>query len=37
MDYQYLEDFHPGQMYESTPVTVTEAEIIEFAIKYDPR
>ena len=37
MDYQYLEDFHPGQMYESTPVTVTEAEIIEFAIKYDPQ
>ncbi len=37
MDYHYLEDFHPGQVYESPPVTVTEAEIIEFASKYDPQ
>ena len=35
MDYQYLEDFHPGQVFESEPLTVSEAEIIEFAQKYD--
>jgi acyl dehydratase len=35
MDYQYLEDFHPGQVFESEPATVSEAEIIEFAQKYD--
>lgn len=37
MDYQYLEDFHPGQVFESAPVTVSAAEIIEFAEKYDPQ
>ena len=35
MDHQYLEDFHPGQVFESEPLTVSEAEIIEFAQKYD--
>ncbi len=37
MEYQYFEDFVPGQGFESAPVTLTEAQIIEFAQKYDPQ
>ncbi len=35
MDHQYLEDFHPGQVFESAPLTVSAAEIIAFARQYD--
>lgn len=37
MDYKYFEDFVPGQTYESAPQTMTEAEIIAFATKFDPQ
>jgi acyl dehydratase len=36
-DAQYLDDFAPGAVYEYGPVTVSEAEILEFARKYDPQ
>jgi len=36
-DYMYFEDFAVGQAIETAPVTVTQAEIIEFAKKYDPQ
>jgi hypothetical protein len=31
MDYRYFEDFAPGQSYETQPLVISEAEIIEFA------
>src|SRR5438046_2018272 len=34
---RYLEDLTPGQVFKAGPVTVTEAEIIAFASKYDPQ
>jgi acyl dehydratase len=34
---RYLEDFVPGQVHEYGPVPVSEAEILEFARKYDPQ
>ena len=37
MDYRYFEDFAPGQSYETQPLVISEAEIIEFATKYDPQ
>jgi len=33
----YLEDFSPGQVFESPPRTVTKDEIIAFAREYDPQ
>jgi acyl dehydratase len=36
-DAQYLDDFVSGAVYEYGPVTVSEAEILEFARKYDPQ
>jgi acyl dehydratase len=33
----YLEDFAAGQLYRSGTLTVTEAEIHEFAARYDPQ
>ncbi len=36
-DDRYLDDFIPGSVYEYGPVTVSEAEILEFARKYDPQ
>ena len=33
----YLEDFTPGQVFEFGQFTVSEAEIIEFAQRYDPQ
>jgi acyl dehydratase len=33
----YFEDFTPGQRLESKPVIVTEAEMIDFAKKFDPQ
>jgi acyl dehydratase len=36
-DEQYFEDFVPGSVHEYGPVLVSEAEIVEFARKYDPQ
>ena len=36
-DERYLEDFVPGSVREYGPVPVSEAEILEFARKYDPQ
>jgi len=33
----YLEDLTPGRIFKAGPVTVTEAEILAFAGKYDPQ
>ncbi|WP_149537240.1 MaoC family dehydratase [Siccirubricoccus phaeus] len=33
----YLEDLTPGRLFTAGPVTVTEAEIIDFARRYDPQ
>jgi acyl dehydratase len=34
---RYWEDFHVGDTTEVGPVTVSEAEIVEFATRYDPQ
>ena len=36
-DNRYFEDYTPGQVYEFRAITVSEAEIIEFARKFDPQ
>ncbi len=37
MSDRYLEDFAPGDRFESHGKTMTEAEIIDFAFRYDPQ
>ena len=37
MPQRYLEDFVPGTVYQAGSVQVTEAEIVEFATRYDPQ
>ena len=37
MTERYLEDFAPGDRFESHGKTMTEAEIIDFAFRYDPQ
>ncbi|HVW44048.1 MAG TPA: MaoC family dehydratase [Amycolatopsis sp.] len=34
---EYFEDYVPGSVHECGTIKVTEAEIIEFAVKYDPQ
>lgn len=34
---RYLDDFRAGETFEFGPVTVTEAEIIEFGRRFDPQ
>src|SRR5947199_24274 len=34
---RYFEDFAEGQVYELGEVSISEAEILEFARKYDPQ
>jgi acyl dehydratase len=34
---RYFEDFPPGAVFEAGNVTVSEAEIVEFATRYDPQ
>jgi acyl dehydratase len=34
---RYLDDFEVGETFTSPGITVTESEIIEFALKYDPQ
>lgn len=37
MDHRYLDDLTPGQHFTSPGLTLTEAEIIDFAWRYDPQ
>jgi acyl dehydratase len=37
IDERYFEDYTPGAVYEYGYVTVTEAEILDFARKFDPQ
>ncbi len=37
MDYLYFDDFTVGDQAETPAITVTEAEIIDFATKFDPQ
>ena len=37
MPVRYLEDLQVGDKVQAAPVTVTEAEILEFARRYDPQ
>lgn len=37
MDSRYLDDLTPGQRFTSPGLTLTEAEIIDFAWRYDPQ
>ena len=37
MDSRYLDDLTPGQRFNSPGLTLTEAEIIDFAWRYDPQ
>jgi acyl dehydratase len=34
---RYFEDFHAGDVVDLGPVTVSEADIVEFASRYDPQ
>ena len=34
---RYLEDYHAGEVVRAHGVTVSEADIIEFAFRYDPQ
>lgn len=36
-DALYFEDFHVGRRFATRGVTLTEAEIVDFAFKYDPQ
>ncbi len=33
----FLEDLHPGRRFTAGPITVTEAEILDYARRYDPQ
>lgn len=37
MDTRFLDDLTPGQRFTSPGLTITEAEIIDFAWRYDPQ
>lgn len=37
IDDRYFEDYHPGSVYEYGHLTVTEADILDFARQYDPQ
>lgn len=37
MDTRYLDDLNPGLIFSTPGVTLTEAEIIDFAWRYDPQ
>jgi acyl dehydratase len=37
IDDRYFEDYAPGAVYEYGDITVSEAEIVEFATKFDPQ
>ena len=37
MDSRYLDDLFPGQHFKTPGITLTEADIIDFALRYDPQ
>lgn len=37
MSGRYFEDWHAGDIVETEGVTITESQIIDFALKYDPQ
>jgi acyl dehydratase len=37
MSERYFEDYPPGAVFEGGPIAVSEAEIMEFARRYDPQ
>ena len=37
MDTRYLDDLFPGQHFKTPGITLTEADIIDFALRYDPQ
>lgn len=37
MDSRYLDDLYPGLNFKMPGITLTEAEIIDFAWRYDPQ
>ena len=37
MDDRYFEDFAPGDRFESAGKTISEAEILDFAFRFDPQ
>jgi acyl dehydratase len=37
MSARYFEDYKPGAVFTAGPITVGEAEIVEFARRYDPQ
>ena len=37
MGARYFEDFEAGQLFESRGVTVTDSQILDFALAYDPQ
>ena len=37
MDNRYLDDLFPGQHFKTPGITLTEADIIDFALRYDPQ
>ena len=37
MTWRFLEDFAPGQRFASAALTVSEADILDYARKYDPQ
>ena len=37
MDSRYLDDLFPGQHFNTPGITLTEADIIDFALRYDPQ
>ena len=37
MDTRFLDDLNPGDRFSSPGITLTEAEIIDFALRYDPQ
>src|SRR5690606_25888567 len=37
MDTRYLDDLNPGDVFTTNGITLTEADIIDFAWRYDPQ
>ncbi len=37
MDTRFLDDLFPGQHFKTPGITLTEADIIDFALRYDPQ
>lgn len=37
MDYLYLDDLQPGRRFVTGGITLTESDILDFALRYDPQ